>query len=80
MCLQYLLHLNESDVPDNLNTITEQISKAGAIVSSYIPDNTILVVAQPGKLEALKQVAGVFIPWQFWLATLQRCIVIVNVL
>lgn len=58
-CLQYLLHLNMSDVHVELDTVTQQIREAGAMVSSYIPDNTLLVVAQPEKLEALKQVAGV---------------------
>ena len=55
-CLQYLLHLNASDV--DLDTVTQQIREAGAVVSSYIPDNTLLVTAQPDKLDALKQVAG----------------------
>lgn len=48
-----------SDVHVELDTVTQQIREAGAMVSSYIPDNTLLVVAQPEKLEALKQVAGV---------------------
>ena len=57
--LQYLFHLNVSDVHVDLDTITQQITDAGAVVSSYIPDNTFLVIAQPEKLEALEQVAGV---------------------
>ncbi|KAL3130908.1 Signal peptide peptidase-like 2A [Trebouxia sp. C0009 RCD-2024] len=59
VCVQYLLHFNASDESGNLDTVHQQISKAGAHVSSYIPDNTLLVVAQPEKLEALKRLAGV---------------------
>ena len=58
-CMQYLLHLNASDVYVDLETVTQQIRESGAVVSSYIPDNTFLVIAQPEKLVALKQVAGV---------------------
>ena len=57
--MQYLLHLNASDVSSSFYTIHQQIIEAGAVVSSYIPDNTLLVVAQPEKLEALKKVAGI---------------------
>lgn len=61
VCVQYLLHFNASDESGNLDTVHQQISKAGAHVSSYIPDNTLLVVAQPEKLEALKRLAGVLL-------------------
>lgn len=66
MCLQYLLHLDGSNVSGNLDTIHQQIHKAGAVVSSYIPDNTLLVVAQPEKLEALKSMAGVVLWLSSW--------------
>lgn len=57
--MQYLTHLNASDAYVDLDTITQQVRATGAVVSSYIPDNTLLVIAQPEKLEALQQVAGV---------------------
>ena len=61
-CVQYLFHLNASEAYVDLDTIAQQIEETGAVVSSYIPDNTLLVIAQPEKLEALKQVAGVSLP------------------
>lgn len=57
--LQYLVHLNLSDESTTIDAVSEHIKTAGAIVTSYIPDNTLLVVIQPDKVEALKQVAGV---------------------
>lgn len=74
-CLQYLLHLNASEAHIDLDTVTQQVEEAGAKVSSYIPDNTLLVVTQPEKLEALKQVAGtlVSVSKQHHISMVQAC-------
>ena len=58
MHLQYLLHFDASTPEDTTDSLLESISRAGAVVSSYIPDQTLLVVAQPEHVEALKQIEG----------------------
>ena len=57
--LQYLVHLNLSDRATTVDTVSEHLTTAGAAVTSYIPDDTLLVVAQPAQVQAIKQVEGV---------------------
>ena len=58
MHLQYLLHFDASAPEDTTESLLDSIKHAGAVVSSYIPDQTLLVIAQPERVEALKKIEG----------------------
>ena len=55
--MQYLVHFEGSST--SAEGLTKQIGTTGGQVSSYIPDDTLLVVAQPNLLPALQQLPGV---------------------
>ena len=55
-CLQYLLHFNASSLKSD--SLRGDIEAAGALVSSYIPDHTLLVVGRSQAVEALKKIQG----------------------
>ena len=55
---QYLLHYDASIAKASTAVLVQSIKQAGGIVSSYIPDHTLLVIAQPKSVEALKQLEG----------------------
>lgn len=54
--MQYLVHFNASFT--STSTLTDRIGAVGGIVSSYIPDHTLLVVAEPKVVETLKKLEG----------------------
>ena len=57
MSLQYLVHFDASST--SLEVLTEKIQTAGGHVSSYIPEDTLLVVAQASLLSQLQAQSGV---------------------
>ena len=56
--MQYLVQFNASELSATVETVTRHLTNAGAVVSSYIPDHTLLVLARPEKVQAIKEVAG----------------------
>ena len=57
MPLQYLVHFDASST--SLEVLTQQIQTVGGHVSSYIPEDTLLVVAQASLLSQLQAQSGV---------------------
>ncbi len=56
--LQYLVHYNASGSTFSSEAFKTSIESVGGTVSSYIPDHTLLVVAEPKLIPALKRLAG----------------------
>ena len=57
LSLQYLVHFDASST--SLEVLTQQIQTVGGHVSSYIPEDTLLVVAQASLLSQLQAQSGV---------------------
>lgn len=57
MHLQYLVHFDTAMT--SAEELTQQIQTAGGSVSSYIPEDTLVVVALSSQLSHLQQLAGV---------------------
>lgn len=57
LLLQYLVHFDSSTI--SAEGLTKQLQSAGVQVSSYIPDDTFLIVVQPNMLSSLQQLPGV---------------------
>ncbi|DBB02440.1 TPA: Signal peptide peptidase-like 2A [Trebouxia sp. C0006] len=56
---QYLVHYNASGSTFSSEAFKTSIESVGGTVSSYIPDHTLLVVAEPKHVPALKRLEGV---------------------
>ena len=56
--LQYLVHYNASGSTSSSEALKTSIESVGGTVSSYIPDHTLLVVAEPKLIPVLKRLEG----------------------
>ena len=56
--LQYLVHYSASGSTFSSEAFKTSIESVGGTVSSYIPDHTLLVVAEPKHVPALKRLEG----------------------